>query len=250
MKPILIVYSSTDGQTLRICERLQAVLAQRQLPVQVMPIAAAQTLDLAAFGVVLLGASVRYGRHRPEVYRFVTQHKAVLQRQPVVFLSVNAVARKPEKRSAQSNPYVRKFLRQTAWQPQHVAVLAGRIDYPRYGWLDKQVIRLIMWLTNGPSDGHRCHEFTDWQEVEALAQTVAQLAEQTVVKQAPLNGPTQRADQTANLSESSRAKEPVAMAHPAESSAAAKGAAGSAAVVGALSAPAQAQVQSPPAKAG
>lgn len=176
MKPTLIVYSSTDGQTLRICERLHAVLAQRQLPVQLMPVAAAQALDLTAFGVVVLGAGVRYGRHRPDVYRFVAQHKAALQRRPVVFFSVSAVARKPEKRSAQSNPYMRKFLQQTGWQPQHVAVLAGRIDYPHYGWLDKQIIRLIMWLTDGPSDGKSCTEFTDWHQVEALAQTVVQMA--------------------------------------------------------------------------
>lgn len=184
MKPTLIAYSTTDGQTLRICERLHAVLAQQQLPVQLMPVAAAQTLDMAAFGVVVLGASIRYGRHHPEVYRFVAQHKAAWQWQPVVFFSVNAVARKPEKRSAHSNPYVRKFLRQTDWQPQHVAVLAGRIDYPRYGWLDKHIIRLIMWLTGGPSDGRSCHEFTDWQEVEALAQTVAQMAVQAAVQAA------------------------------------------------------------------
>lgn len=175
MKPTLIVYSTTDGQTLRICERLQAVLLQRQLPVQLMPVAGAQTLDLAAFGTVVLGASVRYGRHQPEVYRFVAQHKAALQQQ-AVFFSVNAVARKPEKRGAHSNPYVRQFLRQTDWQPQHVAVLGGRIDYPRYGWRDKQIIRLIMWLTGGPSDGKSYNEFTDWQQVEALAQTVVQMA--------------------------------------------------------------------------
>lgn len=245
MKPTLIAYSTTDGQTLRICERLQAALVQQQLPVQLMPVVAAQTLDMAAFGVVVLGASIRYGRHHPEVYRFVAQHKAAGQ-PPVLFFSVNAVARKPEKRSAHSNPYVRKFLRQTGWQPQHVAVLAGRIDYPRYGWLDKQIIRLIMWLTGGPSDGRGCHEFTDWQEVEALAQTVAQMVGQTadhsaaqMVEKAPLHGPMPHADQASHLAGDSLL---IPMANPAAnppahsdgSPAAAKGAAESATAAGAL----------------
>ncbi|MDO4794645.1 MAG: menaquinone-dependent protoporphyrinogen IX dehydrogenase [Brachymonas sp.] len=175
MKPTLIVYSTTDGQTLRICERLQTLLAQHQLPVQLMPVAAAQTLDVSAFGVVVLGASIRYGRHQQEVYRFVVRHKATLHERPSLFFSVSAVARKPEKQSAQGNPYVRKFLRQTGWQPQHVTAFGGRIDYPLYAWLDKQIIRLIMRLTNGPSDGRSCNEFTDWQQVEALGQKVAEL---------------------------------------------------------------------------
>ena len=172
-KPVLLAYSTTDGQTLRICQYLQAELQAQQQPVQLMPVGAAQTLDLSAFGVLVLGASVRYGKHQQEVYRFVAAQQAALQRQPSLFFSVNAVARKPHKRGAQSNPYVRKFLQQVAWQPQHVVALAGRIDYPRYGWLDRQMIRCIRWLTKGPTDVRRCTEFTDWNQVKALAQTIA-----------------------------------------------------------------------------
>ena len=59
MKPTLIAYSTTDGQTLRIAERLQAVLQARQLPVQVVPMRTAKTMDLSGFGVLVLGASIR-----------------------------------------------------------------------------------------------------------------------------------------------------------------------------------------------
>ena len=173
MKPILIAYSTTDGHTLNICQHLQDALQQQQLPVQVLPIRAAQDRDLSEFGMLVIGASIRYGRHQPEVYRFIKQHETVLQSRPNAFFSVNVVARKPAKRTAQTNPYVRKFLSQIAWQPQHVAVFAGKIDYPRYGWLDRQAIRLIMTLTKGPTDVHSCTEFTDWDQVDALAQEIA-----------------------------------------------------------------------------
>ena len=114
MKPTLIAYSTTDGQTLRICQRLQAILQQRQLPVQVMPMDAAQKTDLSTWGVLVIGASIRYGRHQKEVYRFIARHGELLQSHPNLFFSVNVVARKPERATAQTNPYVRRFLREIA----------------------------------------------------------------------------------------------------------------------------------------
>lgn len=175
MKPTLIAYSTTDGQTLRICQRLQAILQQQQLPVQVMPMDAAQKTDLSTWGVLVIGASIRYGRHQKEVYRFIARHGELLQSHPNLFFSVNVVARKPEKATAQTNPYVRRFLREIAWRPQRVAVLAGRIDYPCYGWIDRQAIRLIMSLTGGPTDVRSCTEFTDWSRVDALGREIADL---------------------------------------------------------------------------
>jgi menaquinone-dependent protoporphyrinogen oxidase len=70
---------------------------------------------------------------------------------------------------------VKKFSKQTDWRPALVDVFAGRIDYGRYGFVDRQVIRFIMWLTQGPTDPRACVEFTDWQRVDAFAQRLAVL---------------------------------------------------------------------------
>ncbi len=40
--------------------------------------------------------------------------------------SVNLVARKPEKRTPQTNSYARKFLMNSQWRPDRCAVIAGR----------------------------------------------------------------------------------------------------------------------------
>ena len=85
MLPTLIAYSTTDGQTLQICQHLQQTLQSRGQRAVVMPVAQAQELDLADFGVLVLGASIRYGRHQREVQRFISQHHAALNRQPSVF---------------------------------------------------------------------------------------------------------------------------------------------------------------------
>ena len=177
--PVLIATSTTDGHTVAIAQHMRRVLAEQGHGVVLAPVAQALQMDMAAFGVLVLGASVRYGKHQPEVVRFIEKHRQALARHPSVFFSVNAVARKPNKNTAQTNPYVRKFLVRIPWRPQHVAVFAGKIDYPRYGWLDRQMIRLIMAITGGPTDPRSTTEFTDWTQVAALARQIAALAETT-----------------------------------------------------------------------
>lgn len=85
------------------------------------------------------------------------------------FFTVNVVARKTEKNLPQTNPYMIKFLKLTKWKPQHLDVFAGRINYPKYGFIDKYVIRFIMWLTKGPTDTRGDFEFTDWDKVKSFA---------------------------------------------------------------------------------
>ena len=70
---------------------------------------------------------------------------------------------------------MQKFFRQTAWQPKELAVFAGKLDYPRYRFIDRQLIRLIMLMTKGPTDSKAVIEFTDWQQVEAFGRRVCEV---------------------------------------------------------------------------
>jgi menaquinone-dependent protoporphyrinogen oxidase len=85
------------------------------------------------------------------------------------FFSVNVVARKPEKNTPDTNPYMQKFLQLSNWAPKNLDVFAGKIDYPQYKFVDKQMIRFIMWMTKGPTDINETYEFTDWKKVESFA---------------------------------------------------------------------------------
>jgi menaquinone-dependent protoporphyrinogen oxidase len=168
MSTILIAYSSTDGHTLEICQRLSQV-AQRQGHVAtVLPLAQVGALDLEAFDSIVLGASIRYGHHQPQVAQFIERHQALLERKANAFFSVNIVARKPQKNRPETNPYLIKFLRQIRWKPQLLEVFAGKLDYPRYGFFDRFMIRLIMRMTDGPTDPKAVIDFTDWAQVEAF----------------------------------------------------------------------------------
>ena len=175
MANILILYSTTDGHTRSICERLEQVVTDLRHDVVLSAIHNAADIDLDTFEKIVIGASIRYGKHQSQVNDFVSKNQAALESMPNAFFSVNVVARKPEKNQPESNPYMQKFLKQIDWQPRKLAVFAGKIDYPRYGFVDRQMIRLIMWMTKGPTDPTTTNEFTDWDKVDEFGQMVAEM---------------------------------------------------------------------------
>jgi menaquinone-dependent protoporphyrinogen oxidase len=175
MAHILILYSTTDGQTLKICRRLQQVMEDGGQRVTLACVDDDPHVPIAAYDKVVLGARIRYGKHTPQVFDFARIRRLELESRPTAFFTVNVVARKPEKNTPETNPYMRKFLQQSAWKPTLLGVFAGRIDYARYRFWDRQVIRFIMWLTKGPTDPATNVEFTDWERVDAFGHAVAKL---------------------------------------------------------------------------
>lgn len=175
MSRILILYSTTDGHTLKICQRLRQIVAGQGHEVDVIAIDESAPTRLDDFDKIVIGASIRYGKHQQSVYDFIDQYAELLASRPGAFFSVNLVARKPGRDQPDSNPYVKKFLRQIIWQPQHVAIFAGKLNYPIYNWLDRNIIRLIMRMTKGPTDPATVREFTDWQKVEAFGLLVSEM---------------------------------------------------------------------------
>jgi menaquinone-dependent protoporphyrinogen oxidase len=162
----LIIYSTTDGQTISIAEKIGEVLENSI----VISVTDAESLNLNDFETIVIGASIRYGKHKPEVYKFIKDNLGILDAKKNAFFSVNVVARKPEKNTPDTNPYMQKFLELSKWSPKNLSVFAGKIDYPQYKFVDKQMIRFIMWMTKGPTDINGTFEFTDWKKVESFAE--------------------------------------------------------------------------------
>ena len=169
MSSILILYSTTDGHTRHICQRIRQRLETAGHRVTLASIITEVPADLASFDKIVIGARIRYGLHQREVFAFVRENLAVLESRPNAFFSVNIVARKPEKNRPETNPYLQKFLAKTPWKPGRLAVFAGRLDYPACRFYDRWAIQFIMWMTQGPTDPSTVVEYTDWQAVDAFA---------------------------------------------------------------------------------
>ena len=168
MKSTLIIYSSTDGQTKNICSRIGEFLSN-DIPSKIIPLSEVTNDDMEKYDRVIIGASIRYGKHKKELFEFIDINLDELTKKDNAFFSVNVVARKPEKNTPETNPYMQKFLLETPWVPQKLAVFAGKIDYPKYNFFDKQMIRFIMWITKGPTSIKNTYEFTDWNKVDSFA---------------------------------------------------------------------------------
>ena len=175
MSAILIIYSTTDGHTVKICEHLKQVVEQEGHHVELVAVENVGKLELNAYDKIVIGASIRYGKHSRDVHIFIEQQQRMLESKPNAFFSVNLVARKPEKRTPETNPYVKKFLSTIRWQPQQVEVFAGKINYPIYSLRDRLIIQLIMWITKGPTDPATVREFTDWDQVSEFGKRISQL---------------------------------------------------------------------------
>ena len=168
MSSFLIIYSSSDGHTKIICERITNFLKDGNF-VKLLSLEDAKKIDLSDFEKIVIGASIRYGKHSKELYRFIELNKNFLDEKDSAFFSVNVVARKSEKNTPDTNPYIKKFLKISKWIPKKIGVFAGKVDYPKYRFFDKHIIRLIMFITKGPTDVSKSYEFTDWTKVEVFA---------------------------------------------------------------------------------
>tara|TARA_B100001175_G_scaffold19918_1_gene14908 strand:- start:1794 stop:2306 length:513 start_codon:yes stop_codon:yes gene_type:complete len=168
MDKSLITYSTVDGQTKNICEKIAEYASNSDI--DLLPIS--NEIKLDDYKTIVIGASIRYGKYRKEVYSFIKKNKDILDNKENAFFSVNVVARKPEKSTPSTNPYLIQFLEKIEWVPKNLAVFAGKIEYPKYKFIDKFAIKFIMWITKGPTDTSQTYEFTDWEKVKTFAKNL------------------------------------------------------------------------------
>ena len=91
MFKFLIIYSTTDGHTKMICERIKNFLTDGNL-VELLSLEDAKKVDLSNFEKIIIGASIRYGKHSKELYKFINLNKNILDQKKCAFFSVNVVA--------------------------------------------------------------------------------------------------------------------------------------------------------------
>ena len=172
MSSSLIIYSSTDGQTKIICEKIKNFSKDSE-SIKLISLEEASDFNLQSYKDIIIGASIRYGKHNKNLYKFISSNKETLEKKRSAFFSVNVVARKPEKNTPETNPYMQKFLKISNWKPDKLGVFAGKVNYPNYDFFDKYIIKFIMFITKGPTDTSRSFEFTDWSKVKDFARELS-----------------------------------------------------------------------------
>jgi menaquinone-dependent protoporphyrinogen oxidase len=160
----VLIYSSVDGQTLKISKRIKEIFDQHKQRVELVSIDDFNG-NVIDYDRLILGASIRYGVHDKKVIDFINKNKKELDSIKTAFFSVNLVARKSEKNKPDTNPYVIKFFKSIDWTPTLVEVFAGKLDYKKYPFFDRIMIQFIMWMTKGPTNTEAEIEYTNWDRV-------------------------------------------------------------------------------------
>jgi len=174
-----VFYATSEGQTERIAQRLADRLRERGLASAAVDLANERTDGRAWNGVraAALCASIHYGKHQRVARRFGAAHRAELGRVPSLFVSVSlAIRSENEKERRAAEQQARSFAERTGWSPDHVACVAGRLAYTRYGWLKRLLMKRIAKAEGGSTDTSRDHEYTDWSQVDSLADDLAERA--------------------------------------------------------------------------
>ena len=170
----VIIYSTVDGQTLKICNKLKEQFEEQNQEVSLFSVDDFNE-EISNYDKIIIGASIRYGVHNKSVIEFINKNKTELDTKKTVFFSVNLVARKPEKNTPDTNPYVIKFFKNIDWKPTVVEVFAGNLDYQKYPFFDRIMIQFIMWMTKGPTDSQAKIEYTNWDRVKEFGIKICKL---------------------------------------------------------------------------
>ncbi len=174
MSGSLMIYSSKDGHTKKICETI-IKSSKNAEHFEMISLENAYKLNLDSFDLIVIGASIRYGNYDSKLFSFINKNKDILRSKKSAFFSVNVVARKSEKNRPENNPYIKKFLKKSSWSPNLIDVFAGKVDYPSYNFFNKNIIKFIMFISNGPTNTSKTYEFTNWERVNIFTKDLNKL---------------------------------------------------------------------------
>ena len=108
MSSSLIIYSSTDGHTERICRRIVSFLSNEK-KIKVVSLKEAEKINLSEFGEVIIGASIRYGKHSKELYKFIKVNKDILDQKKLFFSQLMWLQEKQKKVHLKPIPILKNF---------------------------------------------------------------------------------------------------------------------------------------------
>ena len=174
-KKTLLVYSTVEGQTLTIINKIA-----EYLPVDsydLYDVDEALKISIDKYETILVGGSIRYGHFRKPLIQFISKNISLLNAKKTAFFCVCVTARKEGKDTPEGSTYTRKLFAKIDWKPNLKAVFAGALCYPRYNWLDRTMISFIMRM--GGEKEHKMTEnysYTDWDKVSYFAEQFSQLA--------------------------------------------------------------------------
>ena len=170
-----VFYATTEGQTRRIAVYLADLLKKAGIDSRAIDVSssAADHIEWSRVRASIVGASVYGGRHQRVVKSFIRAHAVHLNARPSAFFSVSLSAGSKQSREVKAAQHLaEEFPIALRWHPDRVVCFAGRLAYTQYGFLKRLVMQQISRREGAPTDTSRDYEFTNWDDVDQLAEQV------------------------------------------------------------------------------
>lgn len=171
---VAIIYASHHGHTRRVCDRIADDLRERGAETEVLASRDLQErFSLKDYEAAILAGSVHYGRHPRELERFATQHREELDSMPSAWISVSLAAADP-KSADEAQATASQLPERSGWHPSLTAPVAGALPYSRYNRFLRFFMKQVARVSGAASDTSRDHDYTDWDQVDALAARIGE----------------------------------------------------------------------------
>lgn len=167
MKPILVIYGTTEGHTRKIAEFIAEHLRKRGKTVNLVDSATpAAAAVLPIYAGALIGGSLHQHKHQSALAHFVKANASWLNTIPTAFFSVSlSMAGQDAEARAEAKKLADEFLLETGLRPGMTRLIAGALKYTQYDWLKRTIMRTIARQAGGDTDTSQDHEYTDWDDV-------------------------------------------------------------------------------------
>lgn len=166
---ILIAYTTTEGQTRKICRFCADTLIDAGFSVEVLQISQGDAPDPARYAGSILAASVHLGRYQKEMEHFAAEHGAELAQRPSLFLAVSlaAVGDDVDDR-ADLDQIAQNFCDKTGYHPDRIEQIAGAFRFSEYDFFKSWAMRYVARIKGRDVSPDQDTEYTDWDNLRAL----------------------------------------------------------------------------------
>src|SRR6056297_1767841 len=163
---IALIFASTEGQTCKIAQYVQAYLIAEDHHTALISADAAMGLDLSPFDGVILAGSVHAGRYQPALVQASKAHANTLNAIPSLFLSVSlAAAGDAAEDWKELAAIVDRFKSETGWAPGRVEHVAGAFRFKDLSFVKYWALRWIETQKDPDAVPGEDKEYTDWGQL-------------------------------------------------------------------------------------
>jgi menaquinone-dependent protoporphyrinogen oxidase len=156
-RKVLVAYGTRAGSTAGVAERVAEVLNRNGLAAQAEEVK--KVKDTASYDAVVLGSSIRAGKLKPEVLKFLDKNKADLSAKPfAAFILCLAMKSADEKGRATAATYIEPVRERI--KPLSEGLFAGTYDPSKWSFVERRIMKMIK---APPGD------FRKWDDIEAWA---------------------------------------------------------------------------------